>query len=172
MPIVADEKDWTWVLSEPCHECGFDTSNVTPASVATAIPALLPRWQHALRGADATERPDDSTWSVAEYGAHVRDVFDVFTYRLNLMLTQENPTFANWDQDQQALDDDYASQDPETISVELVKSGQEAAVSFAAVNQNEWDRQGFRSNGSAFTVLTLAGYFLHDVMHHLHDVDA
>ena len=35
-----------------------------------------------------------------------------------------------------------------------------------------WERRGSRSNGSQFTVATLAGYFLHDVEHHLHDVGA
>ena len=29
-----------------------------------------------------------------------------------------------------------------------------------------------RGNGSEFTVMTLAQCFLHDVVHHLHDVDA
>ena len=31
-------------------------------------------------------------------------------------------------------------------------------------------RPGRRSNGSVFTVETLGRYFLHDVLHHLHDV--
>ena len=34
----------------------------------------------------------------------------------------------------------------------------------------EEQRRGIRSNGSEFTILTLAQYFLHDVVHHLHDV--
>lgn len=33
-------------------------------------------------------------------------------------------------------------------------------------------RPGRRSNGSVFTVRTLGQYFLHDVVHHLHDVGA
>ncbi len=34
----------------------------------------------------------------------------------------------------------------------------------------QWDRPGRRSNGSEFTIDTLACYHLHDVEHHLHDV--
>jgi hypothetical protein len=45
------------------------------------------------------------------------------------------------------------------------------AESFARVVEDDWQRTGTRSNGSAFTVLTFSQYFLHDVVHHLHDVD-
>ncbi|WP_449372537.1 DinB family protein [Arthrobacter psychrolactophilus] len=116
--------------------------------------------------------PTPKPWPVLEYGAHVRDVFEVFTERLELMVREDNPTFANWDQDQAALDGNYSALDPEVVSRELVQNGLDAAAAFAAVTEEQWGRRGLRSNGSAFTVLTLAGYFLHDVVHHLHDVNA
>lgn len=172
MPIISDDKDWTWVLTQTCPECGFDAAAATPSTVATAIPALLPRWQQALRRQDVLERPNESTWSVLEYGAHVRDVFEIFAARLQLMLDQERPTFANWDQDQAALDGSYETQEPSEVSVELVQSGQDAAAAFASVTRDQWERHGLRSNGSEFTVLSISGYFLHDVIHHLHDVGA
>lgn len=31
---------------------------------------------------------------------------------------------------------------------------------------------GTRSNGAAFTMVTFAQYFLHDGVHHLHDVES
>lgn len=172
MEIIPDDKDWTWVLSRPCPECGFDASKTTPATVATTIPALLPRWQSALKRSGVEVRPNDSTWSVLEYACHVRDVFDVFETRLQLMLTEDNPTFANWDQDQTAVDADYGSQDPREVYHELVQAGSDVADAFASVTPKQWERRGLRSNGSEFTVLTLSGYFLHDVIHHLHDVEA
>ncbi|RAN73324.1 methyltransferase type 12 [Bacillus sp. SRB_336] len=172
MPIIPDEKDWIWVLSKPCPECGFDAGSVTPATAATTIPALLPRWQQALKRAGVEVRPDDSTWSVLEYAAHVRDVFDVFTGRLELMLSEENPTFPNWDQDQAALDGAYASQDPDSLAADLVQNGEDAAAAFGAVPPEQWARSGLRDNGTTFSVLTLSGYFMHDLIHHLHDVDA
>ena len=39
------------------------------------------------------------------------------------------------------------------------------------MHEEHWGRKGLRSNGSEFTVLTFAQYFLHDVVHHLHDVN-
>ncbi|WP_425864383.1 DinB family protein [Arthrobacter sp. TWP1-1] len=172
MAIISDDKDWTWVLERTCPECGFEAATATPATAATMLPAVLPRWQGALRRADVEVRPSPDTWSVLEYSAHVRDVFDVFTARLELMLREETPTFANWDQDQAALDGNYSALDPEVVSQELVQNGLDAAAAFGAVSEEQWSRRGLRSNGSEFTVLTLAGYFLHDVVHHLHDIDA
>lgn len=172
MAIIPDEKDWTWVLQRVCPECGFNACDATPATAATMIPALLPRWQNALRGANVEERPNPSTWSVLEYGAHVRDVFELFIARLELMLREENPTFADWDQDAAALDGGYSSLDPDEVSGELVQNGLDAAAAFAAVDEDQWERRGLRSNGAEFTVVTLSGYFLHDIFHHLHDINA
>ncbi|WP_395403054.1 DinB family protein [Arthrobacter sp. UC242_113] len=171
MPIVPDEKDWTWVLSRPCSQCGFDASTVTPSTVPGSVENMLPRWRSVLRRPDASERPDSSTWSALEYACHVRDVFNLFDRRLNLMLTEDNAQFENWDQDQTAVESDYANADPAVVSAELTTEGQQVAASFARVQESQWDRTGLRSNGSEFTVLTLAQYFLHDVVHHLADVD-
>jgi hypothetical protein len=171
MPIIPDEKDWTWVLSRPCPECGFDASTVTPSTVPGTVTNMLPRWRAALRRPDVAERPDEATWSVLEYASHVRDVFSLFDRRLNQMLTEDNARFENWDQDKTAIEKDYANADPAVVSSELTAEGHQVAESFAGVRQDQWGRRGIRSNGSEFTVLTLAQYFLHDVVHHLHDVD-
>lgn len=132
---------------------------------------MLPRWRAVLRRPGAVERPNDHTWSPLEYACHVRDVFSLFDQRLNLMLDSDDARFDNWDQDQTAIDKDYATADPAVVSAEITAEGRQAADSFARVGESEWGRKGLRSNGSEFTVLTLAQYFLHDVVHHLHDVD-
>jgi hypothetical protein len=146
MPIIPDDKDWTWVLSTPCPECGFDAATVTPSTVPGTVLNMLPRWRAVLRREDASTRPDEHTWSPLEYACHVRDVFSLFDQRLNLMLREE-------------------------VAAQLATEGTQIANSFAAVHEDEWPRTGVRSNGSTFTVLTFAQYFLHDVVHHLHDVD-
>ncbi|HET8879575.1 MAG TPA: DinB family protein [Arthrobacter sp.] len=171
MAIVPDDKDWTWVLSRPCPECGFDAAASTPATAPGQLASMLPRWRAVLRRPDATERPDPDTWSALEYACHVRDVFTVFDHRLDLMLTTDGARFGNWDQDQAAVDQDYAAADPAEVSAALTAEGEQVAASFSRVPVQDWDRTGLRSNGSSFTVLTLAQYFLHDVVHHLHDVD-
>ena len=170
--IQPDTKDWTWVLSQRCPECGFTATDVDGPAIAGTVRDLTPRWASALHRADARDRPDPTTWSTLEYGAHVRDVMRIFGARLDLLLSQDDPLFENWDQDATALADRYDLQDPLVVAVELTESAEATADLFDSVADDQWDRSGRRSNGSEFTVLTLGQYFLHDVVHHLHDVHA
>lgn len=172
MAITPDSKDWTWVLREPCAECGLAAADVEPVDVASRVRASLPRWEEALGREDARARPDDHTWSPTEYACHVRDVFRVFAERLALMLDRDDPQFENWDQDETALADRYDTQDPADVAPQLVEAGERIADAFEAVPDAAWQRTGRRGDGSSFTVATLAQYFLHDVEHHLHDVQA
>ena len=169
-PIVPDEKDWTWVLQERCPECGFAAGDVDPSQIGATVRDLVPRYASALHRSDAAQRPEPGVWSTLEYGAHVRDVFRIFGERLDLMLTHDDPPFANWDQDATAREQRYDLQDPATVADELAVAGERTADGFDAVPADAWERTGRRSNGSVFTVRTLGQYFLHDVVHHLHDV--
>jgi hypothetical protein len=168
--IEPDTKDWTWVLNAPCPECGLAAGDIPPTEVGPRTRADLPRWEAVLGRADARDRPDPTMWSPTEYACHVRDVFVLFGQRAQLMLDEEHPQFANWNQDETAIADDYASQDPAVVSAQLVAAGQAVAAIFDAVPGDAWERTGVRDNGSVFTIATLGQYFLHDVVHHLHDV--
>ncbi len=168
--IQPDTKDWTWVLSERCPECGFTATDVDGPAIGGTVRDLAPRWVSALHRPDARERPASTTWSTLEYGAHVRDVLRIFDGRLELLLTQDDPEFANWDQDETALQDRYDRQDPRVVAEEILDAAEVTAARFDSVADDAWSRSGRRSNGSTFTVLTLGQYFLHDVVHHLHDV--
>ncbi|GIG41371.1 DinB family protein [Cellulomonas phragmiteti] len=170
--IAPDAKDWTWVLEARCPECGFAASDVDPQGIGGTVRDLVPRWVAALHREDARERPAPDVWSPLEYGAHVRDVMRVFDERVRLMLEQDDPLFANWDQDATAQEDRYDLQDPGVVADELSASAEATALRFDAVAGAQWERTGRRSNGSLFTVRTLGQYFLHDVVHHLHDVRA
>jgi hypothetical protein len=170
--IVPDTKDWTWVLREPCGECGLTAADVSLGDVAPRIRASIPRWQAVLAQPASRERPDESTWSPLEYACHVRDVCHVFDERLVLMLEHDDPAFANWDQDATAVAERYAEQDPAQVADELAAEAEAIAGRFAGVRPDQADRSGRRSNGSVFTVTTLAQYFLHDLVHHEHDVGA
>ena len=168
--IEPDTKDWTWVLTRPCPECGFDPATVRAPALADLIHENTRGWHDVLDGPDAAVRPAPGVWSPLEYACHVRDVHRLFAERLGLMLDQDDPRFANWDQDATAVEQRYSEQDPATVAVELVEAAADVAAVYARVEGDQWQRPGRRSNGSAFTVETLGVYHLHDVVHHLHDV--
>ena len=170
MAIVPDTKNWTWVLERPCADCGFDPAAIGFRDIPQLISVNAAQWPPALDVADPRRRPDDSTWSPLEYAAHVRDVFIRFFERLEAMLTQDNPAFENWDQDATAVAERYNDQDPAAVADELLTAASRLAEAFAAVPDSALSRRGRRSDGSEFTIDSLALYFIHDPIHHLYDV--
>ena len=167
---IPDDKDWTWVLGAVCPECGYDASTVDRESIAARLLASTPRWQAELARADVAERPQPQVWSVLEYACHIRDVHAVFGERARLIQQRDDPEFANWDQDVTALDRRYWEANPVQVAAELEAEGSSAAASFFGLSDAGWSRTGRRSNGSVFTMQTLGLYYLHDVEHHLNDV--
>jgi hypothetical protein len=168
--VVPDTKDWTWTLERACPECGFEASAVAGSEVATRALSLTAPWEPVLARPNVRDRPQPSVWSPLEYACHVRDVCRVFEDRVRLMLDQDDPQFANWNQDETALAERYGSQDPATVAAELREAAARTSTAFASVGDGQWARRGVRSNGTTFTVLTLGQYFLHDLAHHLVDV--
>ena len=169
-PIEPDTKDWTWVLTRPCPECGFDAATVRHTDVAGSHPHDAVDWVSRLSEPDVRTRPQPTVWSTLEYGCHVRDVHRIFNHRVQLMLAEDEPRFPNWDQDETAIADDYAAQDPATVATELFDAARIVADTYANVPTDAWSRRGLRSNGSEFTVATIAIYHLHDIAHHAYDV--
>jgi hypothetical protein len=97
-------------------------------------------------------------------------VFRLYKYRLELMLTEDDPVYPNWNQDETAVKDRYGEQDPAAVVTELASAGDRLADAFQAVNGEQWLRTGNRSDGARFTVESFARYLLHDPVHHLYDV--
>ena len=172
MPIVPDTSDWTWVLERPCPACKFRAREVAVDDLPRLIAENAAAWSAVLARADVAVRPDDHTWSPLEYAAHVRDACRLFDERLRRILDEEDPLLANWDQDATALAERYDLEVPETVGLQLMAAAKSIADSFAAVPPAARQRTARRSDGPSFTVVTLGSYFLHDMVHHRHDVAA
>lgn len=171
MPITPDTKDWTWVLERTCSECGFDVRSFPRERVGQMVRDVADNWQTILQNPRVGERPADDVWSALEYACHVRDVFDLYDRRLQMMLEQENPLYPNWDQDATALEKRYGDEEPGRVSDELGRAAESLASRFEVVRGAAWDRRGRRSDGAEFTVETFARYFIHDPIHHVHDAE-
>jgi len=167
-----DTADWTWVLMRPCPDCGFRPDDVRPEGIPEILQDTKTRYAAVLGRADVRARPAVGVWSPLEYAAHARDVCDVMRGRLEQILAGGGQTvqFANWDQDQAAVDGAYWRSDPETLRHEVEVAFDAAADAFAQPTGEQLSWRGLRSNGSEFTVETLGRYFVHDVLHHLWDV--
>lgn len=170
MSIEPDTKDWTWVIQRPCPECGFEAGAVRPEQVAGMIRENAAGWAKVF-APDVRQRPRPGVWSPLEYACHVRDVLRLYDERLQLMLNQDDPLYANWDQDATAVAERYGEQDPAAVAAELQAAAAPLADRFDSLTPKQWERRGRRSDGASFTIETFAQYFLHDIVHHLHDVE-
>ena len=168
--ITPDTKDWTWVLDEPCPECGFVAADVTVDRFPGAVRDNATVWEAVLTLPDAATRPAAGTWSPLEYACHVRDVNRIFDLRVGLMLAEDEPRFENWDQDETAVAERYGEQDPAVVASELLDAADVVARRYESVPPDAWSRRGFRSNGSEFTIESIGRYHLHDLVHHVWDV--
>jgi hypothetical protein len=168
-PVVPDTKDWTWVLTRPCPECGFAAHELPRQEIGPRLRQAATDLVSALSEPNANRRPTPEVWSPLEYACHVRDVCRVFGRRLHRMLTEHEPAFENWDQDATALADDYSSQDPAIVARQLTAEARTLAGAWDTVPADAWDRRGTRSDGAVFTVLTLGRYLAHDPVHHVFD---
>ncbi len=158
------------MLERPCPECGYHAGEVRRVDLGDRLEGNAAAWPGLLTGPRAVERPAAGVWSPLEYAAHVRDVHRVFAGRVRSMLDSDDPLFENWDQDAAAVLGAYGDQDPAVVGAELVDAAAEVGGLYRTVSGEQWNRSGRRSNGSVFTVDSLARYHLHDVEHHLLDV--
>jgi hypothetical protein len=171
--IVPDDKDWTWVLDRGCPECGFDASTCPAGAVPDLLRANATSWQELLReGAVRPGRPRESTWSSLEYACHVRDVYARYAQRIELMLTEDDPLYPNWDQDVSAVEERYDDQDPVVVVGDLGAGAEALAQLLETIPATAWARRGRRSDGASFTVDSISRYMIHDPIHHVWDVTA
>ena len=122
MAIIPDDKDWTWVVHQPCPECGYDAARVAREHVAPMILDNAASWQQVLVRDNVRQRPTLDRWSPLEYACHIRDVFRIYDYRLGLILSTDDPTYPNWDQDKTAIDERYDEQDATVVADELLSA--------------------------------------------------
>jgi DinB superfamily len=169
--ITPDAKDWTWVLARPCPECGFDASRCALGDVPELLRANAGEWRLLLdHGVIRAGRPRDTSWSTLEYACHVRDVYERYALRIELMLREEDPLYPNWDQDASAIADRYEEQDPAIVVAALTTNAEALAGRIAGLSVDAGQRAGRRSDGAAFTVDSLCRYMIHDPIHHIWDV--
>ena len=144
-------------------------------STSTTVPELVgptpPAGRRCWPGPTSRDRPGPTSgrrWSTAATSATCSACS---TPRLALMLDEDDPLFANWDQDETAVAERYDAQDPAVVAAELAAAADHVAASFAAVEGDQWERVGRRSDGARFTRAARSpSYFVHDPVHHLWDV--
>lgn len=168
-PGMPDDRDWTTVLEAGCDECGYRLHD--PATTGRRLAAALERWRRVLARPDVGHRPAPRVWSPLEYAGHCRDLIEVLGRRVEAMLATDAPTYDDFDGEAAVRQHEYWRADPAELA-----SGLELATAWTReildrVGLAELERTGLRGDGYEFTIATLCRYIVHDVEHHLYDVN-
>lgn len=169
-PVPGDDRDWTFVITDGCGECGFQP--VPRSELTDWFVQQSQRWREALTRPDVAERPEPGVWSAVEYGRHVRDMLAVLDERVEAMLGPGTPMLTDWDGDAQAVELEYWKADPMQTLRELQRAAVRVGTLLRGVVGEDWEQGGLRSDGMSFTVATMSQYIAHEMEHHLHDVGA
>jgi hypothetical protein len=162
-----------------CSDCGFDwqmgRENVSPHA-ATRLPRfrelILPRLTPATRSEALRARPSEDVWSPLEYLAHLRDVTEFFTERIQRVLAEDNPVLhVQFQFAELAVLRSYQSEDPVVVLGQFEDRARVLQALLSGLDESQWGRAGIGSGGDQRTVLMLARRFAHEVHHHLLDVE-
>ena len=171
-----DDHDWvTVVAGERCGQCGLMASTLGTEELGGLFAGEGKAWARLLTGTDSAvlrRRRTPEVWSALEYGAHARDVLVVFTDRIGLTLSRDEPTFGWWDHEAAVVDERYNEQDPAAVAAAVEAAAVAMGATLAAVEGPAWTRTGTRRDGETFTVAGLARFALHEVHHHRIDAEA
>jgi hypothetical protein len=166
-------------LSEPlsldCAACGFVYDEDRAEAAATAIVQGAQAIASTLleAGAEVARRPQPATWSILEYGCHVRDVLAVQRERVLLARRSSGPPSPpQMGREERVEHDGYAQQAPGDVARQL----QDAALLLANVldrlDESSWNRTIMYNypTRSERRLRWVAVHAVHEIQHHLQDV--
>jgi hypothetical protein len=116
-------------------------------------------------------RPEPDTWSVIEYGCHVRDVLFNLRDRIVLGLAEDNPTPHAMHTDVRIANGLYVGDRPVTLIVEIAAGALMLARTVTALDDDQLARPIFYGwpRPATRNLLWVAAQALHEAEHHLDD---
>jgi S-DNA-T family DNA segregation ATPase FtsK/SpoIIIE len=102
----------------------------------------------------------------------VRDVFDVYTTRVQRTLVEDTPTFESMERDERAQRDRYNEQDPGAVADQLAANAERLAEVLDGVDAEDWERTAVipYPEPAPRTLLWIARHVVHEGSHHLLDI--
>jgi S-DNA-T family DNA segregation ATPase FtsK/SpoIIIE len=158
-----------------CAQCGF-TYGALPRP---ALPAKIRAHGRALaRRVEAgpdhlAARRLQEEWSPLEYACHVRDLLLMQRDRLYVALVEDEPSFKPMYRDQRVAFDRYALQSPAAVAGQVVMGADMLAHAFDGLREAQWERPLIYNfpGPSRRHVEWMAHHTVHEMVHHLGDVD-
>jgi hypothetical protein len=157
-----------------CAECAFTYDVATAPAAGAAIAAACAEASTLLvrHAATAPTRPAPATWSVLEYGCHLRDVLLVQRERVLLALRVDEPAPDPMGREERAVHDGYAEQVPTDVARQLTDASALFTHVLDRLDTNQWDRTMIYNypEPAPRSLRWVAVHTEHEARHHLADI--
>lgn len=164
---------WTRIQTDRCPQCGLHPAADPPASLGRTALVAAADWRVFLAEANRVRlrtSPRPGVWSPLQYGAHSRDMLQVFGDRILLAVAEDNPVVPWFDPGPESWAH-YNQLDPAELAGEMEASAERLASIVAERTESDWHRTARRDGVDQFTVAGLTCFAVHEVQHHLLDAD-
>ena len=159
-----------------CDGCSLAYAQTTIDNAVQAIQALPAQLRAAIDAVPAgarRQRPGPSTWSVAEYACHIRDVLISSTIRLYRGRTETAPAVDPMFNDLRAELFRYNQANLTAVLEETAAAAAGLCEEISRMNDPDWDRVVLRQpGGEQRTTRWLVRQAMHEGLHHLADIAA
>jgi hypothetical protein len=158
-----------------CVGCGFEYDLAEADAVGLLIVDEVSDVSALLRDGDPVglrARPDPDTWSVHEYGCHLRDVLLVQRERVLLARRSEAPDVVPMGRDERVEHDGYESQLTPDVARQLDDAASLFAHVLSLIEGDTWDRTMIYNYPERMerSLRWVAVHTLHEAHHHKRDV--
>lgn len=156
-----------------CPGCGVDEDAIAVPDAIGAIRSFPRRYREALDAIPPGRlraRPDPDTWSVLEYAVHFREVLELLSLSLPIVVTEPDTRFPPIDVDEAA----HRRPDWVLDPVLAVRGIADAAAAIArqaeSMPWSAWDRT-FTIGETVHPASWIVQHAAHEGAHHLRDIE-
>ncbi len=157
-----------------CAECGYEFDSLDHRQVLDALTTLASEQRQLLDSVKPEllrAHPRPASWSMLEYGCHVRDVLGFQRERVMRALAEDVPLFPSMRRDERAVEEHYNDQDPTAVASELDGRARDLVATLGTLDEQGWLRRGVYPwpTREVRTVEWIGQRTVHELAHHLFD---
>ena len=156
--------------AEQCDECGFDSELWDTADATRNVRDAAAYVRIAVEDLEAglvNQRPNSTTWSIAEYVVHLTEVFRINRQRCESALSE--PDGSRPDLVASARSPQTQLHKPDEVISHLADDASRCVTFFGSVQSDEWDIATI-VNDSRWTIGYMIRHLNHELFHHLLDI--